>query len=214
MKDIAIYGAGGFGREIACLLKRINDETEPTWRLIGFFDDGIEEGEKNEYGEVLGNIEVLNNWDRPLAVVFAIGSPKIVNSVHSKVNNCKVYFPNIISPDTLFLDRDNVRMGQGNIICSRCLFSCNVEIGDFNTFNGYVTVGHDTIIGSYNSVMPAVKISGGVRIGCENFLGVNSVILQYKTIGDNTVIGASSVVVRDTKNGFTYVGNPAKRIQY
>lgn len=26
MKDIAIYGAGGFGREVACLLRRINEQ--------------------------------------------------------------------------------------------------------------------------------------------------------------------------------------------
>ena len=38
MKDIAIYGAGGFGKEVACLIKRINEQ-EPTWKLVGFFDD-------------------------------------------------------------------------------------------------------------------------------------------------------------------------------
>ena len=62
--------------------------------------------------------------------------------------------------------------------------------------------------------MPAVKISGGVEIGNRNFLGVNSVILQYKSIGDDTIIGASSVVLRNIKNNGTYVGNPAKKIQY
>ena len=38
MKDIAIYGAGGFGKEVACLINRIN-EKDPSWNLIGFFDD-------------------------------------------------------------------------------------------------------------------------------------------------------------------------------
>ena len=38
MRDIAIYGAGGLGREIACVLKKINMVT-PTWNLLGFFDD-------------------------------------------------------------------------------------------------------------------------------------------------------------------------------
>ena len=52
MRDIAIYGAGGLGREIACVLKKINMVT-PTWNLLGFFDDGLEVGTKNEYGEVL-----------------------------------------------------------------------------------------------------------------------------------------------------------------
>ena len=33
MNDIAIYGAGGFGKEIACLIYWIN-EVKPQWNLI------------------------------------------------------------------------------------------------------------------------------------------------------------------------------------
>lgn len=214
MKDIAIYGAGGFGREIACLLKRINTESNGDWNLIGFFDDGAPVGSKNEYGEVLGNIDILNGWDKLLSVVFAIGSPKAISMLHSKIVNTNIDFPNIIAPDTLFLDKNNVRMGIGNVFCSRCLVSCNIEIGNFNTFNGYITVGHDVVIGNYNSIMPSVKISGGVKIGERNFIGVNSVILQYKLIGNDTTIGAGGVVLRNTKDGHTYVGNPAIKVKY
>ena len=42
MKKIAIYGAGGFGKEVACLIARINEKIEDDaskWELIGFFDD-------------------------------------------------------------------------------------------------------------------------------------------------------------------------------
>ena len=38
MKKIAIYGAGGFGKEVACLINRIN-ANGGDWQLIGFFDD-------------------------------------------------------------------------------------------------------------------------------------------------------------------------------
>lgn len=214
MKNIAIYGAGGFGREIACLLKRINNEADGEWNLVGFFDDGAPIGAENEYGKVIGNIDILNSWPQPLSVVFAIGSPKVVSMLHSKITNSNIDFPNIIAPDTLFLDKENVRMGIGNVFCSRCLVSCNVEIGSFNTFNGYITVGHDAAIGSYNSIMPAVKISGGVKIGQRNFIGVNSVILQYKSVGDDTTIGAGAVVLRNTKDNSTYVGNPATKVTY
>lgn len=214
MKEIAIYGAGGFGREIYCLLKRINEEVDPTWNIIGFFDDGVPAGESNEYGKVLGNIDTLNDWKSPLSVVFAIGSPMIVNLLFEKIKNPNIDFPNIIAPDLLFLDKANVRMGIGNVFCSRCLVSCNVEIGNFNIFNCHISVGHDAVIGNFNSIMPAVKISGGVQIGNRNFLGVNSLILQYKSIGNDTTIGASSVVLRNTKDGYTYVGNPARIIEY
>ena len=43
MKDIAIFGVGGFGREVLTLIQDIN-KVEPTWNVIGFFDDGYEIG--------------------------------------------------------------------------------------------------------------------------------------------------------------------------
>jgi len=213
LKDIAIYGAGGFGREVACLIRLINEQS-PQWNLIGFFDDVKAVGTENEYGKVLGGIDALNAWEKPLDIAIAIGSPQTVHLISSKINNSLVDFPNLISPDTKFLDKDNIALGKGNIIAVSCSFSCAVKIGDFNSFNSHINVGHDAEIGNYNALMPGVKISGGVRIGEENFLGVDSVVLQYLTIGRNTVIGANSVVIRKTKDNNTYVGNPAKLIKY
>ena len=73
MKDIAIFGAGGFGREVACLIKRIN-EKEPTWNFIGFFDDNAElKGTRNEYGEVLGGTKELNEYEGNLSIAIGVG---------------------------------------------------------------------------------------------------------------------------------------------
>ncbi len=213
MKDIAIFGAGGFGREIACLIKLINKET-PRWNLIGFFDDNPElKGTRNEYGEVLGGKELLNLWDKPLDVVIAIGSPIELRNVVEGIQNHLVDFPNLIAPTVLFLDKDNVCMGKGNIICSNCLISCNVTIGDFNIFNGHVPVGHDTEIGNYNVIMPSVNISGGVKIGNQNFLGVQSVVLQYVKVGNLVRLGANSVLMRNAKDDQLYIGNPAVKMK-
>ena len=68
MKDIAIYGAGGYGREIACLIKKIN-YVEEAWNFVGFFDDDeVLKNTKNEYGKVLGGIEALNMWKTSLSI--------------------------------------------------------------------------------------------------------------------------------------------------
>lgn len=213
MKDIAIYGAGGFGREVACLIRIIN-EKNPTWNLIGFFDDGIEKGTKNEYGEVLGGITEVNNFSEPLAIVIAIANPKIVSKIVTNITNLNVDFPNLISPDLIYLDKDNVTLGKGNIISFGSIISCNVSIGDFNIFNWSITIGHDVKIQDYNAFMPCVKISGEVNIGNRNFFGVGSTVLQQLTIGEDTIIGANSLILRKTKDGMTYVGNPAKIINY
>lgn len=212
MKDIVIYGAGGFGREIACLLRLIN-EKENKWNLIGFLDDNEAIwGTKNEYGTVLGGSEWLNKCEKELACAIAVGNPNAVYAIVGKINNPKVTFPNLYAPTVTFLDKESLQIGQGNIFCSNCFVSCNVKVGNFNLFNGYIPIGHDAVIGDYNVIMPSCNISGGVTLGECNFLGVQSVVLQYVKIGNNTRVGANSVIMRKTKDGYLYMGNPAKRM--
>jgi len=209
MKDIAIFGAGGFGREIACLIKQIN-KVNPVWNIIGFFDDAPAlQGTRNEYGEVLGGIDVLNQYNQELAIAIAIGNPIIVRKIVESITNKHVWFPNLVAPDVIFMDETNYSMGRGNIICSKCWISCNVHFGDFNILNVGITLGHDAQLGNYNVLMPAVNISGEVTVGEENLFGVASVVLQQKRIGNNTVIGGNSMVIKNTKDGRTYMGNPA-----
>ena len=209
MKDIAIFGAGGFGREIACLIKQINNQ-EPTWNLVGFFDDNPALlGTKNEYGEVLGGIDVLNQYNKELAITIAIGNPSVVRKVVGAITNDKIWFPNLVAPDVIIMDEENFSMGRGNIICCKCWISCNVRFGDFNILNVGITVGHDAQLGNYNTLMPAVNISGEVVVGEENFFGVASVVLQQKRIGYKTVIGGNSMIIKNTKDGRTYMGNHA-----
>ena len=212
MKEIIIYGAGGFGREIACLLNLIN-EKKPEWKLVGFLDDDESLwGSVNKYGSVLGGADWLNQHDTPLAVAIAVGSPKAVTAILAKIHNAKVSYPNLYAPTVTFLDKESLEIGQGNIFCSNCLISCNVKIGNFNLFNGFIPIGHDTVIGDCNVVMPSCNISGGVVLGNGNFLGVQSVILQYIKIGNDTRIGANSVIMRKTQDGYLYFGNPAVQV--
>ncbi len=209
MKEIAIFGAGGFGREIACIINQINQENH-SWNLIGFFDDGYEKGTCNEYGEILGNTEDLNQWPKPLSVVFAIGNPKTLKEVVEKVVNPLVDYPNIIAPNVFMYDVNSLKMGKGNVICPNSVISCNIMMGDFNLLNVFTQIGHDTELGDYNIVMPSVNISGGIKIGNGNLFGVKSTILQYKKIGNDVTIAPGSVLSRNAKDGKMYLGNPAK----
>lgn len=208
MKDLAIYGMGGFGREVACLINKINNDA-PQWNLIGFFDDGKEIGYKCEYGECLGGLDVLNKWTDPLCVVISIGKPSTLKHIVDSITNTSIEFPNIISNDVCWFDRDSVKMGRGNIITMDCQLSCNIKIGDFNVFNCRVNIGHDTTIGNFNSVMTDAKIAGSCIIGDLNYIGVNAVILQGLKVGCNTTVAAGSVIMRRTKDGYTYIGVPA-----
>jgi sugar O-acyltransferase (sialic acid O-acetyltransferase NeuD family) len=212
MKDIAIYGAGGFGREIACLIKQIN-EIKPTWNLIGFFDDGEHVG-NNRYGKVLGDIKRLNEWGSPLSVVLAIAAPSYLQNLAFKITNPLVEFPNIIAPNVNVFDKDAFTIGKGNLIFFGCRLSSDVSIGDFNLFNGAVSLGHNVTLGSYNVLQPSTRISGDCTIGDKNFFGVQSIVLQGLRVGYNTRVGTLSVIMRNTKDDSAYFGNPAKRMKF
>ena len=213
MKDIAIYGAGGLGREIACLLRYINETEAKKWNLVGFFDDGKEVGFNNGYGVILGGMDELNSYKKPLSLAIAIGSPKTLKLLVSKITNPKVDFPNIIAPNVLFFDKSTTTMGNGNIITFGCRLSCNTHLGDFNILNGNVSLGHDTLIGSYNVFMPEARLSGEVSVGNLNLFGGRCFVAQQIKIGNDTTIGAGSVILRKTKDNSLYLGNPAKKIE-
>ena len=211
MKEIAIYGFGGFGREVACLIHHLNQAQEK-WKLIGFFDDGVDAGEECKYGKVLGNMETLNAWGYPLSIAIAIGSPKFLKEIPEKITNPFINFPNIIAPNTFFFDRESVTIGKGNIITFGCRLSCDITIGDFNILNGCVSLGHDVVLGSHNILLPETRISGQSQLGNSNYLGSKVFISQCLHIGNNTRIGAGSIVLRNTKDNCLYMGNPAKRM--
>jgi len=192
--DLVIYGAGGFGKEIACLIRAINKDSNH-WNLIGFIDDGIQPGEKNRYGTVLGGLSFLNEYSQKLAVVFSIASPSILQSLVSSITNPLVTFPNIIAPNVNIFYAESFSLGKGNVFFFGCRISCDVTMG------------------SYNVLGPSTRVSGNTIIGDSNLFGVQSIVLQGLKIGDHTRIGPNSVIIRDTKNNSLYYGNPAKRVK-
>lgn len=212
MKNIAIYGFGGFGREVACLLKKMN-ETTPVWNLIGFIDDGVEAGTANRYGKVLGGIDFVNNYSSELNIVISIANPHIIKKLVSGITNPLIDFPNIIAPNVNIFDTDAFNIGKGNIVFWGCRLSCDVTIGDFNLINGAVSLGHDVNLGNYNVLGPSTRLSGNCRVGEENQFGVGSIVLQGVKIGNNTKIGIGTVIIRNTIDDAFYFGNPAKSIE-
>lgn len=214
MKDIAIYGAGGFGREVACLIKRINEKA-PTWNLIGFFDDDSDLKGKmiSHFGLCLGGMETLNAYPDELAVAMAIGNSNILKKLVGRIVNEKVYYPNLMDASFHEVDPETFVIGKGNIVQGPGCATCDVSIGDFNVLNGSVVIGHDVKIGSYNTFMPAVRVSGEVEIGDMNFFGVGSIILQQLKIGDNVRLAAGSVLMTKPKSGYLYLGVPAKKTE-
>lgn len=79
-----------------------------------------------------------------------------------------------------------------------------IEIGDNCTIYQNVTIG--TKHSLKNNEVKYPKIGNNVTI----YPG--SIILGDVKIGDNAIIGASTLILKDVEPNTTYVGNPAKKI--
>ena len=213
MKKIAIYGAGGFGREVSMLIKQIN-KFNLEYDFIGYFDDNLPIGELLIDGsEVLGGLKEIHNLKDKLFIVLAIADPLTKFKIINSITNSNVLYPILIHPSCILGDF-NIKIGEGSILCASTIITVNVEIGNHVILNLACTIGHDTKIGSFSSLMPAVNISGEVEIGDFVYCGTGVKVINQIRIGEGTIIGAGALVHKNLPPYCTAVGFPAKPIKY
>ena len=205
MKDIAIFGAGGFGRETALMIKQIN-HVKPQWNLLGFFDDGIQ---KEVDGlPVLGNSFSLNSWQKEIHIAVAVANPGVRKKMVSSIVNPNVIYPVLIHPLCQNGDESNT-FGRGTILTSGCILTTNVHLGEFVIVNLLTTIGHDVTIGDYSAIMPNCSLSGFDHIGSECMIGAGARLLQNLTVNNGANVGAGAVVTKNVASNTTVVGVPA-----
>ncbi|WP_143883975.1 acetyltransferase [Chryseobacterium binzhouense] len=212
MKKIAIFGAGGFGREVKTIIDEINKDNK-TYDFIGYYDDGKEIGTNINDFPILGGVKELNDLNEDLSLVICVAEPKIKRKIVENINNNKINYPSIIHPKAS-KSNDYVFIGNGCVICEGVIITCNIEIENFVILNLSCTVGHDTKIGAYSSFMPSVNISGEVNIEECVYVGTGAKIINLLEIGENTIVGAGAVVSKSLPKNCTAVGIPAKPIKF
>lgn len=211
MKDLIIFGASGFGREVAWLVKRINSASQE-WNILGFIDDddSLQNEIINGY-QVIGKTNDITKYTDAF-YVCAVGSSKIRQRIveNLKQINPTIKFATLIDPSVEMSDM--VEIGEGTIICAHSILTVNISIGNHVIINLDCTVGHDAIIQDFTTLYPSVNVSGMTQIGVGCELGTGMQIIQGKTIGDFSIVGAGAVVVNDIDANCTAVGVPAKSL--
>lgn len=213
MKDLIIIGAGGLGRETIWTAERIN-AVKPEWNILGFIDD------KPSYkGKIIDGYRVLGNSadvaTYPDAYyVCAVGSAKIRKSAVEKfLRIAPVKFATLIDPACVWC-KDRSTIGEGCIICAHTYITVDAKIGNHVYFGADGTVGHDARIDDFVTCYPGVNVSGTTHISTACEIGAGSQIIQGVNVGERTIVGAGSVVIRDLPPECTAVGAPAKPIKF
>lgn len=209
MKDLYIIGAGGFGREVAWLVERIN-AIAPVWNLKGFIDDNETLwGTTEDDYPILGGTQYLMEQENAYAVC-AVGASATRKRIIEKFHGSSVRFATLIDPSVLISKRVNI--GEGSVICAGTIVTVDVEIGNHVIINLDCTIGHDARVNDFVTLYPSVNVSGNTVLGECTELGTGMQIIQGKKVAPGTIIGAGSVVVKNIEESGTYIGVPARRM--
>ena len=208
MKDIAIYGAGGFGRETALLIQQINKQ-KPTWNLLGFFDDGLPKDSRVDGLIILGGREQALQYAG--AISIAVAAPSTREKIVNRLKSQKLEYPSLVHPLAQMGSEEFNTIGRGCIITAGVIMTTHITLGDFCIINLSSTVGHDVMMGTFTTIMPGCSISGNVTIGQGVLLGTGARMLQNINIGDHSTIGAGAVVTKHCPSNETWVGVPASK---
>lgn len=212
LKNIAIVGASGLGREVLMLIHQINQVVE-TWHVVGFYDDNPHTPATINSYPYLGPLATLQGTRELLHVAIAIGHPASKAQVRQKLTNEHLVFPVLMHPEVSDEPYQFNRIGDGTIITKGCILTTNITLGKHVLLNLGCTLGHDVKIGDYSSLMPHVNIAGNSTLGQAVYAGTNATVIQFLEVGADAVIGAGAVVHRDLPAAVTAVGVPARVIK-
>lgn len=211
-KEILIYGAGGFAREVAWLVESCGE----SYRCRGFIDD-----DDSHHNESLNGYPVMSldgafaNYPAA-AVVPGMGDPGTREVVMQKAGAAGFSTETLVHPRT---ERSQwLTVGKGTVICAGCILTTNITIGQYVQINLDCTIGHDAVLEDYVTLAPGVHVSGCVQIKRSAYIGTGAVIINGTRddpiiIGENAVVGAGACVTKSIPADTTAVGVPAKPLQ-
>ena len=199
MKRIVIVGAGGFGREVAWIVERIN-AVKPTFELLGFCDSAVEksEGICGAY-PLLGPVEKMKARFGVVGFFCALGNNRIRQSVLAATRAAGHVPVTVLDPTAVIAP--GAELGVGSYVGIGSVVSVGTRIGEGVLVNHHVCVGHDVVIGDFAQVCPGVRVSGGCVLGAGALLGSNACTIPGVRVGSWATVGAGSAAFLDVQEG-------------
>lgn len=213
MRDLVIVGAGGFARETAAAVRAVN-ERRPTWRLRGFLDDDPAlHGTRRAGLAILGGVDRLAEMPTTAAVV-CVGNPgdyaarqRIVHRLGLPTER----YATIIHPAASVGTGSSV--GPGTVLLAGVVLTADVTVGAHVAVMPQVVLTHDNRVADYVTLAAGVRLGGGAVLRTGAYLGSAALLRQAVTVGEWSLVGMGSVVLRDVPPGEVWVGNPARRLR-
>ena len=206
-KKSIIIGAGTYGEVYLAYLQEAGVD------IVGFLDDDPKyEGQRVRGVPVLGSISLLNTLketDGIEAVYCPLGNNKLRVKFLTQARDLGYETPNYIHPSVII--SPNVTIGKGVYILLGTTIMPHTVIKD------YVMISMGVHLAHHNILEEGVFLSTGCNFGASiiahkyAYCGISSTIMTgIHEIGEDCLIGAGAVVIKDVPDRTIVAGVPAK----
>ena len=215
---VILLGYGGNVVDLVDMLDDINDLQGPRYELLGFLDNRDELQGRSLHGyPMLGRFADATHFvERYPDVRFTtwigrvdtyLRRPQMIESLGVPPDR----FLALVHP-TSYVSR-RARVGRGVLIYQHCTVSNSAVIGDHVVVLPHSVISHDCVLGEYAVATSNVTVGSEAKVGRNCYLGTACSMLPGVTIGEGSLVGLGSVVLRDVEPFTVVVGNPARALR-
>lgn len=209
-KEIYVLGIGGSSPLFVDLAEACG------YAVKGFFHYNNSRTGAIDHGFlIMGSFEDLYKMDlQGKNFILSMGDMAIRKQISEKLLSLGANIPTLIHPTAIvsrFADISSVGVliGAGCIIQNDDIICSHVVIRD------QALICHQTTIEEYCFVGPKSLVGAHVTLRTMAFIGQSATLISGKVpeVGENTIVGAGSLVTKSLPSNCVAIGNPAKVIK-
>ncbi len=186
----------------------------------GYIPVGLYHFEKGREGEKLHNIPIIdcndNLFKQDLSeklFAISVGDNKIRAVLADKIKKRGGIIPTIIHPSAVV--SRYAKIAQGVVIHANSVVQAGASIGENTVISYNASITHTSKVGENCYLAAHAHIGAYCNVGDLVLLGQGSIVVsgKVKSIGENSIIGAGAVVIKNVESNSIVAGNPAKKIK-
>lgn len=208
IRDIAIVGAGSYASTIAELAESCG------YRVVRFLDD-----DAVKHRSILDDKPVsypidqsLAELSRECAIAVAIGDNDARLRWITRSKELGHPIPALISPYAVVSPRATIH--EGVYLHPGCHVWTHAQLAEGTILSPHATVAHHTRLGPACFVSTGANVGASIAVGESCMFGIGSTVSTgVASVGAHTLVGAGTVVIRDTVPYGIYAGTPARLLR-